>query len=86
MGTLFRGFGLRVYIWTNDHDHPRHVHVHYADCKGVWDLDRHVWLKMSRKCGGGDLRRMEHLLVELQDTILEQWNDHWQQIRRDARR
>ena len=76
MVTVLRADGLRVVIYTNDHQ-PAHVHV-FGDGEtkinllgpgGTPDL---VWAdRMTR----GELRRAVRVVVEHQAALLQRWED-----------
>ncbi len=76
MVTVLRAHGLRVVIFTNDHD-PAHVHV-FGDgeakinLRGADGAPALVWAEgMSR----GDIRRALRLVVEERTTLLARWEE-----------
>lgn len=76
MVTVLRADGLRIVIYTNDHQ-PAHVHV-FGDGEakinllgpgGTPDL---VWAdRMTR----GELRRAMRVVIEHQAALLQRWED-----------
>lgn len=76
MVTVLRAYGLRVVIYTNDHD-PAHVHV-FGDGEakinllGAEGAPELVWAEgMSR----GDIRRALRLVTEELTTLLARWEE-----------
>jgi len=76
MVTVLRAHGLRVVIFTNDHQ-PAHVHVfgdgaakiNIAGPDGTPEL---VWANNMR---GGDVRRAMRLVTEHQVSLLARWSE-----------
>jgi hypothetical protein len=76
MVTVLRAHGLRVVIFTNDHD-PAHVHV-FGDGEAKINLlgadgaPELVWAEgMSR----GDIRRALRLVADELTTLLARWEE-----------
>lgn len=76
MVTVLRAHGLRVVIFTNDHD-PAHVHV-FGDGEakinllGAGGAPELVWAEgLSR----GDIRRAVRLVAEERTTLLARWEE-----------
>lgn len=76
MVTVLRAHGLRVVIFTNDHQ-PAHVHV-FGDGEakinllGASGAPALVWAdSMSR----GDVRRAMRIVVEQQAVLLARWEE-----------
>ncbi len=76
MVTVLRVHGLRVVIFTNDHQ-PAHVHV-FGDGEAKINLSgpdgapELVWAdNMSR----GEVRRAMRLVIEQQDLLLARWRE-----------
>lgn len=76
MTTLLRERGVRIYLWSNDHPHPRHVHAAYGECSSTWDLDTLQCIK-SGQCNAGDLKKVRKVLIECHDRIMENWHAEW---------
>ncbi len=76
MVTVFRAKGLRIVIFTNDHD-PAHVHV-FGDgeakinLSGADDMPELIWaIEMTR----GEVRRALSLVIEQRDHLLARWRE-----------
>ena len=76
MVTVLRAHGLRVVIFTNDHD-PAHVHV-FGDGEAKINLlgadgaPELVWAEgMSR----GEVRRAVRLVADERTTLLARWEE-----------
>lgn len=76
MVTVLRAHGLRVVIFTNDHD-PAHVHV-FGDGEakinllGTNEAPELAWAEgMSRS----DIRRALRLVAEERTTLLARWEE-----------
>jgi len=75
MVTVYRAPGLRVVIFTNDHE-PAHVHV-FGDGEAKINLagpdgePELVWaVDMTR----GEIRRAFSIVVEQRDALLAHWS------------
>ena len=68
--------GYRIFVWSQDHEHPPHIHVRKGNEYSTWDL-------RSLKCtdAGGfsssELRSQHRLLREFYDQIVRSWHAHW---------
>ena len=77
MVTVHREAGLRLVIFTDDHE-PAHVHV-IGDGNAKIDLtgpDGKPELVTNDGFKVGDLRKAMRIVGELQAWLLEKWNEH----------
>lgn len=75
MPTVLRSGPYRIYFYTHDLGEPAQVHVDRDDQSAKF------WLQpvaLSRNFGFSphELRRIQRLIEEQQETLLEAWNDH----------
>ena len=76
MVTVLRAHGLRVVVFTNDHQ-PAHVHVFgdgeaRIDLRGAGGVPALVWADgMSR----GEVRRAMRIVTEQQAFLLARWEE-----------
>jgi hypothetical protein len=75
MPTVLRPGPYRIYFYSHDLREPPHVHVDRDDQSAKF------WLKpvrLSRNIGFSpqELRRIQRLLEDNEEPLLEAWNDH----------
>ncbi len=78
MPTVLRSGPYRLYFYSHDGGEPPHIHV---------DRDRFFakfWLapvELARNLGFGavELRRIERLVVEHENSLLDSWHDYFGQ-------
>jgi hypothetical protein len=76
MVTIFRAHGLRIVIFTDDHE-PAHVHV-FGDGHARINLigpgggPELVWAEDMKR---GDVRRAMQIVTEERDAFLTRWNE-----------
>jgi Domain of unknown function (DUF4160) len=75
MPTLLRDGPYRVYFYSHDLEEPPHVHVDRDEKSAKFWLDS---ISMARNLGfkPQELRVIERLLVENQETLLKAWREH----------
>lgn len=74
MVTVFRGGGLRVVIFVDDH-HPAHVHV-FGDGQAKINLigpDNRPELIWAEGMKRNEVRRAVKLVVEQHEFLIDQW-------------
>ncbi len=74
MPTVLRSGLYRLFFYASDHDEPPHVHVERDDCEAKIWLDP-VRLQRSVGFGAGEIRRIEKLVAENQQLLLDRWNE-----------
>ncbi len=75
MPTVLRSGPFRVYFYSHDLHEPPHVHVDHDDMSAKFWL---VPVRLAHNFGFSphELRRIQRLLEEQQEKLLEAWNDH----------
>jgi hypothetical protein len=76
MPTVLRTGPYRLFFYSGDRGEPAHVHVERDDAVAkVWldpvRLDRNVGFRAA------ELRRIEQIVVDNRDKLLEAWNDYF---------
>ncbi len=74
MPTVLRIGGARFFFYSNEGEEPAHVHVEQAGAVAKFWLDP-VSLASSSRFTGRELRRLERLVNEHQQRLLEAWNE-----------
>lgn len=76
MVTIFRAYGLRIIIFTDDHE-PAHVHV-FGDGQAKINLigpDGSPMLVWARNMKGNEIRRAVQVVRDQQDLLLARWRE-----------
>jgi len=76
MVTIYRSHGLRIIIYTDDHD-PAHVHV-FGDGQAKINLigeDGAPSLVWAEGMKANDLRRAMQMVVDQQEQFLAKWRE-----------
>jgi hypothetical protein len=76
MPTVLRIGGARFFFYSNEGEEPAHVHVEQAGAVAKFWLDP-VSLASSSRFTGRELRRLERLVNEHQQRLLEAWNEYF---------
>lgn len=77
MPELFRVFGFTYYFFSREHE-PIHVHVEGAEGYAVYDLSEGSFIRRYAKgIKAGDLLRIESVLFENRDAIIETWKNYF---------
>jgi len=73
MPTVLRSGPYRFYFYSGDRDEPTHVHVARDENEAKFWLDpvRMVW---SRGFSSTELRRIEAIVAEHVQQLIEAWN------------
>lgn len=74
MPTVLRSGPYRFFFYAGDGSEPPHVHVERDDAEAKFWLSP-VRLERSQGFSAKELRTIESLTEENQDTLLESWND-----------
>jgi hypothetical protein len=74
MPTVLRSGPYRFFFYAGDRDEPPHVHVERDDCEAKFWLDP-VRLQRSHGFSASEIRRIEKLVEENQQHLLERWNE-----------
>lgn len=76
MVTIYRAHGLRIIIYTDDHE-PAHVHV-FGDGQAKINLigpDGSPVLVWARDMKGNEIRRAVQVVREQQELFLAKWRE-----------
>ena len=68
--------GYRIFVWSQDHEHPPHVHVRKGRDYSTWDL-RSLKCTESGGFSSSELRSQRKILQEFRDPIARSWHAHW---------
>jgi len=74
MPTVLRSGPYRFYFYAGDQDEPPHVHVERDDREAKFWLDP-VRLQRSYGFAASEIGRIEKLVVENRQLLLERWNE-----------
>jgi hypothetical protein len=74
MPTVLRSGPYRFFFYSGDRDEPPHVHVVHDDCEAKFWLDP-VRLERSRGFSAKELNRIQEIIEDHQETLLERWNE-----------
>lgn len=74
MPTVLRSGPYRFFFYAGDREEPPHVHVERDDCEAKFWLDP---VRLQRSCGfpAREINRIEKLVLENQQYLLERWNE-----------
>lgn len=74
MPTVLRSGPYRLFFYAGDQDEPPHVHVERDNCETKFWLDP-VRLARSHGFSANEINKIEKLLVENQQHLLDSWNE-----------
>lgn len=74
MPTALRIGPYRLFFYAGDRDEPPHVHVERDNCEAKFWLDP-VRLARSRGFAANEISKIEHLIVQNQQHLLDQWHE-----------
>lgn len=74
MPTVLRSGPYRFFMYAGDQGEPQHVHVERNDCEAKFWLDP-VRLARSHGFPANEINRIEKLIVENQQGLLDSWNE-----------
>lgn len=69
--------GYRIFIFSQDHPHPPHVHVGKGKRFSSWNLTS-VWCADPDGFSSQELRVQRTIISENIEAIWRTWNDYWQ--------
>ena len=73
MPEVFRLFGFTYFFFSREHK-PIHVHIEGAEGYAVYDLEGERFVqRYSKGIKAGDLKRIEAVLEENRETIVNSW-------------
>ncbi len=73
MPEVFRLFGFTYFFFSREHK-PIHVHIEGAEGYAVYDLEGERFVqRYSKGIKAGDLKRIEVVLEENRETIVNSW-------------
>ena len=73
MPEVFRLFGFTYFFFSREHK-PIHVHIEGAEGYAVYDLEGERFVqRYSKGIKTGDLKRIEAVLEENRETIVNRW-------------
>ena len=76
MPTILRDGPYRFYFYSSDGDEPPHIHVQRDDAMAKYWL-KPVRLDYSIYFRPVELRRIQAIIEEHRDIILENWNEYF---------
>ena len=74
MPTVFRSGPYRFYFYSADREEPALVHVERDGAEAKFWLEP-VRLQYSHGFGRAEIRRIERLVVDNMNRLLESWNE-----------
>ncbi len=78
MPTVLKSGPYRLYFYSHDGKEPPHIHVDRERFSAKFWREP---VELARNLGFGavELRRIERLVVEHEDSLLESWHDYFGQ-------
>ena len=76
MPTVLRAGPYRFFFYSNEEGEPPHIHVQREVMLAKFWLDP-VALAKSTRFAAHELRRIEGIITEQRETLLEAWRDHF---------
>ena len=76
MPTILRIGPYRFFFYSNEQGEPAHIHVQRDRMLAKFWLNP-VSFAGSTRFSPRDLRKIEELVVENRDTLMESWNEHF---------
>ncbi len=73
MPTVLRIGPYRFFFYAGDRDEPPHIHVERDNCEAKYWLDP-VRLQQSHGFSASEIRRINNLVVENQQNLLDSWH------------
>jgi Domain of unknown function (DUF4160) len=74
MPTVLRSGPYRLFFYASDRDEPPHVHVERDDCEAKFWMAP-VRLENNNGFKTHEVRRIEDLIEENQDLLMEKWDE-----------
>ena len=76
MPTILRIGPFRFFIYSNEIDEPPHIHIQRDNMLAKFWLNP-VVLAGSTRFSAKELRKLEKLVAENENTIMEAWNEYF---------
>ena len=76
MPTILRIGPYRFFFYSNEQGEPAHIHVQRDRMLAKFWLNP-VSIAGSTRFSPRDLRKIEELVVENRDTLMESWNEYF---------
>lgn len=76
MPTILRIGPYRFFFYSNEQGEPAHIHVQRDRMLAKFWLNP-VLIAGSTRFSPRDLRKIEELVVENRDTLMESWNEYF---------
>jgi hypothetical protein len=76
MPTVLRKDGFRFFFFSDEGNEPPHVHVEKAECSAKFWVTP-VLLEWTCGCRDPDLTRIEAIVLDHVDDLLEQWHAYF---------
>ena len=77
MPEVFRLFGFTYFFFSREHK-PIHVQIEGAEGYAVYDLEGERFVqRYSKGIKAGDLKRIEAVLEENRETIVNSWKNYF---------
>ena len=74
MPTVLRSGPYRFFFYAGDGNEPPHLHIERDDCEAKFWLDP-VRLERSDGFGRKEINRIQTLIEQNQQRLLERWNE-----------
>lgn len=75
MPTVIKIGPFRFFFYSNENGEPAHIHIQRERMLAKFCL-KPVALASSTRFSPKELRKLETLVIENRETILEAWNEH----------
>lgn len=76
MPTVLRIGSFRFHFYSDEGSEPPHIHVRTPDGDSKFWLEPSIMLAMNRGVKPQDLRQIERLIFEHQETLKKAYHDH----------
>jgi len=76
MPTVLRIGSFRFFFYSNENGEPAHIHIQNERMLAKFWL-KPVALASSTRFSSKELRKLESLVIENREIILEAWNEHF---------
>jgi hypothetical protein len=76
MPTVLRSGPYRFFFYAGDREEPPHVHIERDDSEAKYWLEP---MRLQRSSGftASELRRVEKLVIDNQQLLLDKWNEYF---------
>lgn len=76
MPTILRIGPYRFFFYSNESGEPAHIHIQHDNMLAKFWLTP-VTLARSTRFSPKELRKLESLVIENKETLLEAWNEYF---------